>query len=99
MSMDDLIKTAITNKQLLEFDYHSHHRITEPHKYGEKDSKYAILVYQIRGGSSSGGIPEWRRMFLNEISNMKILDETFPGKRPNSSGKHSSFDRTILIVK
>ncbi|MGI0056574.1 MAG: hypothetical protein ACREAK_04280 [Nitrosarchaeum sp.] len=34
---------------------------------------------QIEGGSSSGGLPEWRRMFLDEISDMKILKRTFHG--------------------
>jgi len=97
MSAVDLIRSAITNKKLLKFNYHKFERIVEPHVYGVKDGREAILVYQIEGGSSSGGLPEWRRMFLDEISDMEILARTFPGQR-HTSGKHSSFDRIILVV-
>ena len=98
MSTEELIQSAITDKKLLKFDYHGYERIVEPHVYGVKNGKGALLAYQIEGGSSSGGLPEWRRMFLDEISDIEILDRTFPGRRPTPSGEHSSFDNTILIV-
>lgn len=88
---------AINEKKLLDFDYDGYHRIAEPHVYGKKDGEDAVLVYQVSGQSSSGGLPNWRRMKLKGITNMKVLDETFPGKRP-VSGSHSSFDTTYLIV-
>jgi len=96
--MDSMIREAIENKKLLEYDYDGYHRITEPHVYERKDGQDAILVYQIGGGSKSGGIPNWRRMYLNEISNMTISDKTFLGRRQTPTGKHSSFDRTLMIV-
>lgn len=97
--MDDIIKTAIFEKKLLEFTYDGLQRIAEPHVYGVKDGKYELLVYQIRGQSRSGGLPNWRRVELRKISNMRILDESFPGSRPTLSGKHSNFDTTIAIVR
>jgi len=96
--LEQLIRSAIVGKKLLEYDYDGFHRIVEPHVYGTHDGQYSILVYQVRGQSSSGGLPNWRRMLVNKITNMKILDESFPGRRPYPSGKHSSFDRTILVV-
>ena len=69
------------------------------HVCGVKDGKYELLVYQVRGQSKSGGLPNWRRVELKKITNMKILEETFPGRRPTPSGKHSSFDNTIAIVQ
>ena len=98
MSMEQTIIDAITGKRLLKFYYHDYERIVEPHVYGVKDGKEALLVFQVSGGSSSGGLPEWRRMFLDEISDLEILKESFPGKRPTPSGKHSSFDRIIQMV-
>lgn len=83
---------------MIKFDYHGHIRIAEPHVYGIKDTKESLLVYQTGGSSSSGGIPEWRRMFVNEITNPEILSESFPGKRYTQSGEHSNFDRIIAIV-
>lgn len=97
--MDSTIITAINEKRLLEFSYDGLNRIAEPHVYGVKDGKYELLVYQIRGQSKSGGLPNWRRVELKKVANIQILDEIFPGRRPTPSGKHSSFDRIIAIVK
>ena len=96
-NMDAIVREAINNKKLLEFDYDGFHRIVEPHVYGSKGGKNAILAYQVRGSSSSGNIPDWRRMALNKISNMRILNEEFDGRR-ETHGSHSSFDITHLIV-
>ena len=96
--MNDTIINAISNKKIIEFDYHEHHRIAEPHIYGILGGEEDILVYQTGGTSSSGGIPEWRRMHLSEISNLIVTDQTFAGRRETPTGKHSSFDRTFAIV-
>jgi len=94
---DEMIRWAITEKKLLSFDYKDHHRLVEPHVYGKKNDLNGILTYQIGGESSSGGLPNWRRMHLKEITNMRVLDETFPGMRevPN---EHSKWDLKYLIV-
>lgn len=97
-SMNDLIRTAIAEKRIIEFDYDGYHRIAEPHIYGVLNGINELLTFQLRGGSSSGGIPDWRRFKLQGISNLKLLDEHFPGKRPHPSGVHSSFDRRFYIV-
>lgn len=96
--MNEVIIRAINEKKLLEFNYDGLLRIAEPHVYGTKDGKSELLVYQVRGQSRSGGLPNWRRIDLKKANNMKILDESFPGRRPTPSGKHSSFDTTIAIV-
>ena len=98
MSTEDLIQSAIQDKKLLKFIYHKFERIVEPHVFGVLDGREELQSYQIRGGSSTGGLPEWRRMILTEMSDVEILDQTFPGKRPFPSGKHSSFDRIISLV-
>lgn len=86
-------------KKIIEFNYQGYHRIAEPHIYGIKDRKYQILVYQIAGGSSSGGLPEWRCMKLAEASEMILTQQYFNGPRPYLSGEHSSFDEIIAVVK
>lgn len=96
--MDDIIRTAIKNKNLIEFTYENKHRIAEPHVYGVLDGKRQLLVYQIAGQSSSGNLPNWRRMDVSKISNMRILDDRFPGRRPYPSGEHSSFDTVYVVV-
>lgn len=99
MTLDSVIKAAILNKEIVEFTYHRHNRICEPHVYGVKNGKYQVLFYQIGGGSSSGGIPEWRRMDVGEISGLRTTGNTFPGPRPYPSGQHSDWDTIIALVK
>ena len=98
MSIEQTIIDAIDAKKMLKFDYHDHERIVEPHVYGIKDNKKSLQAYQTDGTSSSGGLPQWRRMFIDEISSIQILDESFPGKREYPSGIHSSFDDIIKLV-
>jgi hypothetical protein len=47
--------------------------------YGITDKKYQVPVYKIAGGSSSGGIPDWRRLELAEASNFVLTEQYFSG--------------------
>lgn len=97
--MDQLIKAAIANKQLVEFTYRGLRRVAEPHVYGTLRDKYQLLTYQVAGESSSGGLPNWRRVELSEVSDMRVLEEHFEGPRPTPSGKHSNFDTVVAVVE
>lgn len=96
--MESEIKQAIAAKKLVEFTYHNRLRVVEPHVLGVNAGAKQLLGYQVRGGSSSGIIPEWRRFDLSEMSGFKALGESFPGRRQNPSGKHSSWDYQIAVV-
>jgi len=96
--MEELIISAIGEKKLVQFDYHGFNRIAEPHVYGKTNGKRQFLGYQVDGGSSRGGIPDWRRFDLHGIRNLRVLEETFPGKRPFPSSKHSHWDHKIAVV-
>ena len=96
--MEKLILEAIAKKQLIEFYYRNLPRIVEPHVYGVTNGAQQILGYQTRGQSSNGGLPDWRRFDLNQMSRLTILAQTFPGRRSIPSGKHSSWDSRIAIV-
>ena len=96
--MEELLKQAIAQKNLIEFNCHGLQRIAEPHVLGVKGGVKQSLVYQVGGQSSSGGLPNWRRVDLHEISNHQVLDETFPGKRFFPSGRHTSWDVHLAIV-
>lgn len=98
MSLENTIIEAIENKKMLQFNYHGYERIVEPHVYGIKDEKKALQSYQTGGKSSSGGLPQWRRFFVDELSNIEILNVGFAGKRDYASGIHSSFDKIIKMV-
>lgn len=95
-----VIEQAIQEKSVVEFNYGGHPRKVEPHVLGVSGGAFQFLGYQIGGSSSSGGeLPEWRRFELNRIIGIKIIAEHFPGRRPFPSGRHSSWDRQILVVE
>ena len=96
--MKHIIEQAITSKKIIEFTYKGHPRVIEPHVLGIKAGVTQVLGYQVGGSSKSGGIPEWRRFDLPEILALELSDESFLGPRPYPSGKHSSWDETIVIV-
>jgi hypothetical protein len=96
--MEKLTLEAIANKQLIEFYYHNLPRIAEPHIFGITNGTRQLLGYQMGGQSSNGRLPDWRRFDVNQLSRLAILAQTFPGRRPIPSGKHSSWDLRIAIV-
>ncbi|MBI4696528.1 MAG: hypothetical protein HY749_21170 [Gammaproteobacteria bacterium] len=96
--MESKINAAIAAKKVLSFSYRGLPRIVEPHAYGIHDGIAQILGYQIRGRSSTGAVPDWRRFQLRDIQSLQTLDEGFPGRRSSPSGKHSHWDRLIAVV-
>jgi len=93
------LTTAVCGKHLVSFSYHGHRRVIEPHAVGVKNGKTQVLGYQVGGSSSSGDIPDWRRFDLSEMSNIDVLNETFPGPRPAPSGVHSPWDTLFIVVQ
>ena len=94
-----MIRTAIRSKNIIEFSYHAHHRIAEPHVFGIYNGRKQLLIYQIGGESSSGNIlPGWRRVNVDEITSTRITSQTFAGQRPYPSGEHSNFDTILAVV-
>ncbi len=96
--MDRRIRDAILAKQMVEFDYGGYHRIAEPHVYGRHGGVIQLLVYQVAGGSPSGGLPEWRRVDVHRMSGLSLMAATFAGPRPYPSGRHSSWDEVYARV-
>ena len=97
--MMDTTRSAIRERRMLGFVYRGLARIAEPHVAGIKGGRQGMLAYQTGGQSSSGGLPEWRRFYLDEISGLHMLKEGFDGPRPYPSGRHSSWDSTIAVVR
>lgn len=94
-----IIERAIREKSVVTFNYGGHSRHVEPHILGVNGGSLQLLGYQIGGSSSSGGpLPEWRRFELDRITNLSITTRKFSGRRSFPSGRHSSWDRKIIIV-
>ena len=94
------ITRAIAEKRLIEFMYKEFVRIAEPHVYGVYKGKYQLLTYQIAGDSSRPeDLPNWRRVDLEEMRSLRVLDETFPGARDYRPSRTSKFDTIIAVVQ
>lgn len=96
--MREAIEAAILAKKLIQFQYGGGTRIAEPHVLGTKAGRVGLLTFQLEGFSSSGGLPQWRRVYLDETQNLVVLERIFAGRRAYPSGRHSDWDATHLIV-
>ena len=97
-NVNPLIWAAIEQRRLLQFRYKERERIVEPHDYGIHKGVIKLFGYQV-AGSSSEKLPNWRWAEQNLISNIRLLDRTFPGGRPTKSGKHQKWDKLFIRVK
>jgi len=96
--LDQLLRSAIEQTRLLRLRYRNKDRIVEPHDYCQQNGIIKLLTWQT-GGSSSGPLPNWRWMEIDQISDAQLLDQTFPGGRPTTAGKHHKWDNLFLRVK
>lgn len=89
------IKNAIQNKCLLSFNYDGTQRLVEPHTYGV-DSKghTALRAYQVSGGSESGESFGWKLFHVDQIQQLAIVSQHFPGPRP----KYTRSDKAFRVI-
>jgi hypothetical protein len=97
-NINPIIWRAIEQKRLLQFHYKNRERIVEPHDYGIHKGVIKLFAYQV-GGSSSQKLPNWRWAEQDLISDLHLLDRTFPGGRPAQSGKHHKWEKLFIRVK
>ena len=96
--VDRLLRAAIAHKHVIQFLYKSKPRIVEPHDYGIHKGNVKLFGFQV-GGLSSEPLPNWRWVLVNSISDLRLLDEKFPGRRPTASGKHHVWDQLFIRVE
>lgn len=96
--IDELLRAAIAQKRLIRFNYKEKPRIVEPHDYGVHKGSVKLFGYQV-GGLSSEPLPNWRWALVHSISDLALLDRTFPGRRPSASGKHHHWDQIFARVE
>lgn len=91
MNTAEKLDNAISERKTITFQYDGYERTVEPHLYGILGGNEQLHAYQIRGGSSSGGIPQWRNFKLENMNNVAVNDEVFTIEESyNPSGAHYS---------
>lgn len=78
--MNQIICDAIHNRQMLEFTYHGHPRVVEPHAYGLSLARNEVIrCYQTGGTSRSGEV--WKLLKVDEIESLTVTEKHFVGER------------------
>ncbi len=95
---DPVLWRAIEERRMIRLLYHRRLRIVEPHDHGILNGSVQLLAYQI-GGSSSLPLPNWILMKADEIADLELLDQIFPGGRPTAAGKHLKWNTLFIRVK
>jgi len=86
------IVTAIQNRHLLGFRYDGRQRVVEPHVYGVNLKAHAVLsAFQLRGGSASGERVGWKMFLVEEMEDVRMLPDAFPGPREDYNPEDPSF--------
>jgi len=75
--MRQTLASAISQRRLIQFTYDGRPRIAEPHLLGIENGLLAIEAFQIGGGSSRGGLPQWRNFHVGDIRDLCVLEQTF----------------------
>jgi hypothetical protein len=96
--VDSILREAIAQRRLVSFLLDARRRIGEPHDYGIVGGVPKLFFYQTGGESRSGRPSGWRWAVLSKMSDLKLLDERFPGPRPAPSGRHVSWDALFASV-
>lgn len=89
---------AIKQRRIMRLVHHDKQRIIEPHDHGILNSSVQLLAWQV-AGLSSRPLPNWLLMKVDEISDMIILKQTFPGGRPTGSARHVRWDKLFIRVQ
>jgi hypothetical protein len=97
-STHKLIWTSIEERRHVRFLYDGKERVSEPHDYGIQKGRVRLLLYQFAGESNSGRLPAWRLVDVAGMSELEVLDTTFPGNRPAPSGQHHKWDQIFIRV-
>jgi hypothetical protein len=93
------IWTAIDQTRMIRLSYHGKKRVLdEPNDRGILKGSVQLLGYQT-GGASSRPLPNWILMKTDEVIDLEMLEQTFSGGRPTSTGTHIRWDKLFIRVK
>jgi hypothetical protein len=95
---DTSLRFAIANKRLIAFYYNAKWRIAEPHDYGLKNGGAKLLIYQVRGESSTV-VRGWKLLDLSRIEQLAVLVDTFRGTRARPDQHHVHWDELFARVR
>jgi hypothetical protein len=85
MSTVETLCDAIRLMRIVTFTYKGAHRVVHPHVVcRDRFQEPSFAGWQAAGRSSSGRrLPDWIQCSVAEMTDLKVLTETFAGPRPD----------------
>jgi predicted DNA-binding transcriptional regulator YafY len=97
--MNEMIKSAIENKKVIEFYYKDDLRIVEPFVLGiSTTGKESLRGFQVAGDSTDSSNFSWKLFTVAKISNLRVKDENFIGNREYYNPDDSAFSQIFARV-
>jgi len=91
--LDAQLRLAIEKKRLIQLEYDGDLRVAEPHDYGLIDAVPRLLMYQRRkAGDATKPSRGWRLLYIAQVKDCVVLDETFSGTRGDPHEHHYQWD-------
>ena len=88
---------AIEERRLITFTLHGLSRRAEPHDLGVVKGITKLFFYQVGGASRSGPPTGWRWAQVDDVQDLRLLEEHFSGPR-DSGPRHVEWDRLLASV-
>lgn len=86
---------AIRTRELLEFEYHGHHRVVAPYCHGISARWVEVMrAVQLRGTSSSGGFGFGKLWVIADMRAARTTGESF---EPDDPHYHPD-DRAMILI-
>jgi hypothetical protein len=89
---------AVKQRRMTQLIYHDKVHIIEPHDHGILNGAAQLLAWQV-DGASSRPLPNWILMKVDEMVDLTVLADTFPGGRSTGSGKRIKWDKLFIRVR
>src|SRR5439155_12578031 len=95
--LDELIRSAIMQKHLLQFSIKAKSELQNPTTTVSKTESSPYPVFQVAGRSTSP-LPGWCLVDVHEMQDYEILEQHFAGNREAPSGRHHRWDEVFIRV-
>jgi WYL domain len=99
----DLLEQALRQRRPVWACYHGQDRLLCPHALGWKNGRAKVLAYQADGTTTAGPLPtgttqRWRSLFIDQIKDLRITDETWETADNYSYSRSNCIDQLALAI-
>lgn len=98
-NIENILKIAIENKNMIIFSYNGFKRRAEPYHYGILNEILQLHSYQVSNGSKSKHLPSWKNFKLKNIKHLLIEDDSRFEERSDYHPENANYSLIIKSVR